>query len=86
MDSSLHSCLRCVVSAESRVVSLVLTPLQSLAGELDWSSSLLGVAEESRRLKMYVPRSFSFTVSFTFVLNLSVRLFGELCSSCFILE
>ena len=59
------------------VVSLVLTPLQSLAGELDWSSGLLVVAEESRRLKMYVPGSFSFTVLFTFWLNFVFRLLGS---------
>ena len=67
------------------VVSLVLTPLQSLAGELDWSGSLLGVAEESRRLKMYVPGSFYFYCFRSIMLNFVLRLFGELCSSYFTL-
>ena len=57
-------------------MSLVLTPLQSLAGELDWSSSLLGVAEESRRLKMYVPGSFYFYCFLSIMLNFVLRLFG----------
>ena len=67
-------------------MSLVLTPLQSLAGELGWCSSLLGVAEESRRLKMYVPGSFYFYCFIYFHAELSyLDYFGELCSSYFIL-